>query len=78
MQVEQELRLQGPGIRLRHPERVAAPLLTRERLFLLEKATAQRKIDLTEERTRLFERLSREFCERHMEAPRTGRSPPCN
>lgn len=48
-------------------------LLTKhERLLRLEKATAERTIELTEEQTRLLERFSPEFRSRHIEAPRTG------
>jgi transposase InsO family protein len=73
--VEQELRLKGVqvssggvrGVWQRHG------LLTKhERLLRLEKSTAERKIELTEEQTRLLERFSPEFRERHIEAPHTG------
>jgi transposase InsO family protein len=73
--VEQELRLKGiqvssggiRGVWQRHG------LLTKhERLLRLEKTTAERKIELTEEQTRLLERFSPEFRERHIEAPHTG------
>ena len=48
-------------------------LLTKhERLLRLEKATAERTITLTEEQTRVLERFSPEFRERHIEAPYTG------
>ena len=48
-------------------------LLTRhERLLRLEKATADRKIALSEEQIRLLERFSPEFRERHIEARHTG------
>ncbi|MBM3492381.1 MAG: transposase family protein, partial [Alphaproteobacteria bacterium] len=48
-------------------------LLTKhERLLRLEKATAERSLELTEEQTRLLERFSPEFRERHIEAPHTG------
>lgn len=75
VRVEQELRLTGiqvsaggiRGVWQRHS------LLTKhERLLRLEKATAERKIELTEEQTRLLERFSPEFRERHIEAPHTG------
>jgi transposase InsO family protein len=75
VRVEQELRLQGiqvsaggiRGVWQRHG------LLTKhERLLRLEKATAERTIELTEEQTRLLERFSPEFRERHIEAPHTG------
>jgi transposase InsO family protein len=75
VRVEQELRLKGVqvsaggirGVWQRHG------LLTKhERLLRLEKATAERKIELTEEQTRLLERFSPEFRERHIEAPHTG------
>lgn len=75
MRVEQELRLKGiqvssggvRGVWQRHS------LLTKhERLLRLEKTTAERKIELTEEQTRLLERFSPEFRERHIEAPHTG------
>jgi transposase InsO family protein len=73
--VEQELRLKGlqvssggvRGVWARHN------LLTKhERLLRLEKATAERKIELKEEQVRLLERFSPEFRERHIEAPHTG------
>ena len=48
-------------------------LLTRhERILRLEKATAERRIELTDEQIRLLERFSPEFRERHIEAPHTG------
>ena len=47
-------------------------LLTKhERLLRLEKVTAERKIELSDEQIRLFERFSPEFRERHIEAPHT-------
>jgi len=73
--VEQELRLTGVqvsaggvrGVWQRHG------LLTKhERLLRLEKATAERKIELKEDQIRLLERFSPEFRERHIEAPHTG------
>jgi hypothetical protein len=73
--VEQELRLKGiavssggvRGVWQRHN------LLTKhERLLRLEKATAERKIELKEDQIRLLERFSPEFRERHIEAPFTG------
>lgn len=73
--VEQELRLKGiqvssggvRGVWQRHD------LLTKhERLLRLEKATAERKLELTDEQIRLLERFSPEFRERHIEAPHTG------
>ena len=55
------------GVWMRHN------LLTKhERLLRLEKATAERTITLTEEQTRVLERFSPEFRERHIEAPYTG------
>lgn len=75
LRVEQELRLNGlqvssggvRGVWARHD------LATRhERLLRLEKATAERKIKLTDEQIRLLERFSPEFRERHIEAPHTG------
>ena len=75
MRVEQELRLKGiqvssggvRGVWQRHN------LLTKhERLLRLEKATAERKIELTDEQVRALERFSPEFRERHIEAPHTG------
>lgn len=75
VRVEQELRLKGiqvssggvRGVWQRHS------LLTKhERLLRLEQATAERKIELTEEQTRMLERFSPEFRERHIEAPHTG------
>ena len=73
--VEQELRLKGVqvssggvrGVWQRHG------LLTKhERLLRLEKATAERKLELADEQIRLLERFSPEFRERHIEAPHTG------
>lgn len=73
--VEQEQRLKGiqvssggvRGVWMRNG------LLTKhERLLRLEKTTAERKIELTEEQIRLLERFSPEFRERHIEAPHTG------
>jgi transposase InsO family protein len=73
--VEQELRLKGVqvssggvrGVWQRHN------LLTKhERLLRLERATAERKIELKDEQVRLLERFSPEFRERHIEAPFTG------
>jgi transposase InsO family protein len=75
LRVEQELRLRGlqvssggvRGVWMRHG------LLTRhERLLRLEKATAERMIELTEEQVQALERFSPEFRERHIEAPHTG------
>ena len=43
-----------------------------ERLLRLEKTTAERKLELTDEQIRLLERFSPEFRERHIEAPHTG------
>ena len=73
--VEQELRLKGiqvssggaRGVWQRHD------LLTKhERLLRLEKTTAERKLELTDEQVRLLERFSPEFRERHIEAEHTG------
>ena len=48
-------------------------LLTKhERLLRLEKATAERKIELFDEQIRLLEQFSPEFRERHIEAHHTG------
>ena len=75
MRVAQELILKGVqvssggvrGVWQRHG------LLTRhERLLRLEKATAERKLTLTDEQIRQLERFSPEFRERHIEAPHTG------
>jgi hypothetical protein len=75
LRVEQELRLKvlqvsAGGIRgawMRHD------LLTKhQRLLRLEKATAERKIELSEEQVRLLGRFLPEFRERHIEAPHTG------
>lgn len=75
VRVEQELRLKllqvsAGGVRgvwQRHG------LLTKhERLLRLEKTTAERTIELSDEQTRLLERFSPEFRERHIEAPHTG------
>jgi transposase InsO family protein len=73
--VEQELRLKGiqvssggvRGVWMRNG------LLTKhERLLRLEKATAETKVELSDEQVRLLERFSPEFRERHIEAPQTG------
>jgi transposase InsO family protein len=75
LRVAQELMLKGVqvssggvrGVWSRHS------LLTRhERLLRLEKATAERKIELSDEQIRLLERFSPEFRERHIEARHTG------
>lgn len=75
LRVEQELRLKGiqvsaggiRGVWMRHG------LLTKhERLLRLEKVTAERRLELSEEQVRLLERFSPEFRERHIEAPHTG------
>lgn len=75
VRVEQELRLQGiqvsaggvRGVWQRHS------LLTKhERLLRLEKQTAERKMELSEEQIRQLERFSPEFRERQIEAPHTG------
>ena len=75
LRVEQELRLRGlqvssggiRGVWMRHG------LLTRhERLLRLEKTTAERTLELTEEQVQALERFSPEFRERHIEAPHTG------
>jgi transposase InsO family protein len=73
--VEQELRLKGVqvssggvrGVWMRH-----ALLTKHERLLRLEKATAERKVELSDDQVRLLERFSPEFRERHIEAPHTG------
>jgi len=73
--VAQELALRGVqvsaggvrGVWQRHD------LMTKhERLLRLEKATAERKLELTGEQIRALERFSPEFRERHIEAPHTG------
>lgn len=75
LRVAQELMLKGVqvssggvrGVWSRHG------LLTKqERLLRLEKATAERKIELSEEQIRLLERFSPEFRERHIETRHTG------
>jgi transposase InsO family protein len=75
LRVEQELRLRGlqvssggvRGVWQRHG------LLTRhERLLGLEKATAERTIELSREQVEALERFSPEFRARHIEAPHTG------
>jgi len=75
MRVAHELALRGVqvsaggvrGVWSRHD------LLTKhERLLRLEKSTAERTIELTPEQTRLLERFSPEFRDRHIEAPHTG------
>jgi transposase InsO family protein len=52
---------QRPGLLTKH-----------ERLLRLEKATAERQLELSDEQIRLLERFSPEFRERHIEAPHTG------
>jgi transposase InsO family protein len=48
-------------------------LLTKhDRLLRLEKATADRKLTLSDEQIKLLERFSPEYRERHTEAPHTG------
>ena len=48
-------------------------LLTKhDRLLRLEKATADRKLSLSDEQIKLLERFSPEYRERHIEAPHTG------
>ncbi len=73
--VAQELALRGVqvlaggvrGVWQRHN------LLTKhERLLRLEKATSERKLELSEEQIKALERFSPEFRERHIEAPHTG------
>jgi transposase InsO family protein len=75
LRVQQELRLKGVqvssagvrGVWHRHD------LLTKhKRLLRLEKATAERQIELSDEQISLLERFSPEFRERHIEAPHTG------
>ena len=75
LRVEQELRLRGlqvsaggiRGVWQRHG------LLTKhDRLLRLEKTTAERTLELSDEQVRLLERFSPEFRERHIEAPHTG------
>ena len=75
VQLELEPRLKDPqvsadgirGVWQRHG------LLTKhERLLRLEKTTAERTVELSDEQTRLLERFSPEFRERHIEAPHTG------
>ena len=75
VRVAQELALRGVqvssggvrGVWHRHD------LLTKhERLLRLEKATAERALELSQEQIRALERFSPEFRERHIEAPHTG------
>ena len=75
LRVAQELMLAGVqvsssgvrGVWSRHN------LLTKqERLLRLEKATAERRIELSDEQIRLLERFSPEFRERHIETRHTG------
>lgn len=75
VRVEQELRLKGIQVSaggIRGVWQRNGLLTKHERLLRLEQATAERKIELTEEQTRLLERFSPEFRERHIEAPHTG------
>src|SRR6516164_6247976 len=75
MRVAHELMLRGiqvssggvRGVWQRHG------LLTKhDRLLRLEKATAERKLSLSDEQIKLLERFSPEYRERHIEAPHTG------
>ncbi len=75
LRVAQELSLKGVqvssggvrGVWSRHN------LLTKqERLLRLEKTTAERRIELSDEQVRLLERFSPEFRERHIETRHTG------
>lgn len=75
LRVEHALRMRGlqvsssgvRGVWIRHK------LLTKhERLLRLEKTTAERKLELSDEQIRLLERFSPEFRDRHIEAPHTG------
>ncbi len=75
LRVAQELSLKGihvssggvRGVWSRHK------LLTKqERLLRLEKSTAERRIELSDEQVRLLERFSPEFRERHIETRHTG------
>jgi transposase InsO family protein len=75
LRVAQELMLRGlqvssggvRGVWQRHG------LLTKhERLLRLEQATAERRLELSDEQIRLLERFSPEFRERHIEAPHSG------
>ena len=75
LRVAQELSLKGVqvssggvrGVWARHD------LLTKqERLLRLEKTTAERRIELSDEQVRLLERFSPEFRERHIETRHTG------
>jgi hypothetical protein len=76
LRVEQELRIRGlqvssggvRGVWQRH-----ALLTKHDRLLRLEKATAEREIELSDEQVRLLERFSPEFRERHIEAPHNRR-----
>lgn len=77
VRVEQELRLNGIQVSaggIRGVWQCHNLLTKHERLLRLEKATAERTIELTltEEQTRTLERFSPEFRERHIEAPHTG------
>lgn len=74
MRVVQELALRGiqvssggvRGVWQRH-----GFLTKHERLLRLEKATAERKLTLSNDQIKLLERFSPEFRERHIEAPHT-------
>ncbi len=73
--VEQELRLKGVQVSsggVRGVWQRNGLLTKHERLLRLEKSTAERKVELTDEQIRLLERFSPEFRERHIEAPHTG------
>jgi hypothetical protein len=70
--VEPEQRLRGVQVSsggVRGVWRRKGLLTKHARLLRLEKATAERKIEITDEQNRLLERFSPEF---HIEAPHTG------
>jgi len=75
MRVAQELVLRGLQVSsggVRGVWQRQGLITKHDRLLRLEKATAERKIKLSDEQVRLLERFSPEFRERHIEAPHTG------
>ena len=73
LRVEEELRLCGLQVSSGGLRGVWHGLLIKhERLLRLETATAERKLELSDEQVRLLERFSPEFRARHIKAPHTG------
>ena len=75
LRVEQELRLKGLQVSaggVRGVWRCYGLLTKHDRLLRLEKVTAERRLELSDEQVQLLERFSPEFRERHIEARHTG------